>query len=55
MADTDESVARGEELGGERLLDPVDIPEVGRFAVLADPAGAVFGVISLAPEASPDV
>ena len=50
VADTDESVARAEELGGERLLDPVDIPEVGRFAVLRDPVGAAFGVLSLAPE-----
>ena len=50
VADTDECVVRAEELGGERLLDPVDIPEVGRFAVLRDPVGAAFGVLSLAPE-----
>jgi predicted enzyme related to lactoylglutathione lyase len=47
VADTDESVARAEELGGERLAEPVDIPEVGRFAVVRDPVGAAFGVLSL--------
>jgi predicted enzyme related to lactoylglutathione lyase len=29
------------------MVGPVDIPP-GRFAVLADPSGAMFGVIALA-------
>jgi uncharacterized protein len=54
VADTDESVRRAEELGGDLLAGPTDIPEVGRFAVLRDPLGADFGVISLHPVAIPD-
>ena len=47
VADTDKTVARAVDLGGERLAEPVDIPAVGRLAVLRDPVGAVFGVLSL--------
>jgi predicted enzyme related to lactoylglutathione lyase len=28
------------------LMEPRDLPEVGRFAVVADPWGAVFQVIT---------
>ena len=35
-----------EELGGRRITEPMEIPEVGRFAVVADPWGAVFQVIT---------
>ena len=31
-------------LGGRVIAGPIDVPEVGRFAVLADPAEAVFVV-----------
>lgn len=31
--------------GGRVLREPADVPGVGRFAVLADPQGAVFGVL----------
>src|SRR5262249_30985077 len=34
---------------------PRDIPSVGRFAVLADPQGAIFGVYRDAKGVSPDV
>lgn len=40
--DVDASAARAAELGGAVLVEPQDIPEVGRFSVLADPQGAVF-------------
>jgi len=30
-------------------VDPFDIEGVGRFAVLADPQGVYFGVISVEP------
>jgi predicted enzyme related to lactoylglutathione lyase len=43
VADADQSVARARELGGTVLLPPMDIP-IGRFAILADPAGAPFTV-----------
>ncbi len=44
--DTDASVAKAGELGGSTIMPPMDI-EPGRFAVLSDPAGAVFNVIAL--------
>lgn len=31
--------------GGQAFLEPQDMPEVGRIAILADPQGAAFGVI----------
>ena len=34
-------------LGGKVVLPPMDIPNVGRFSVLADPAGATFAIIKL--------
>jgi predicted enzyme related to lactoylglutathione lyase len=40
--DVDELVKRAPGLGAEVLYPPTDIPEVGRFAVLADPTGAAF-------------
>ena len=43
--DTDAAVAKAQELGGRVLMEPMEIPEVGRFAVVADPAGAAFQVI----------
>jgi uncharacterized protein len=45
--DADATVARASELGGDVLVVPMDIA-VGRFAVLADPQGASFGIIKLA-------
>jgi predicted enzyme related to lactoylglutathione lyase len=46
VADTDAAVARVQELGGSVVVPPNDIPDVGRFAVVADPWGAVFQVIT---------
>jgi predicted enzyme related to lactoylglutathione lyase len=43
VADADESVAEVERLGGSVLLPPIEIP-VGKFAIVADPAGASFTV-----------
>jgi predicted enzyme related to lactoylglutathione lyase len=47
VADTDATMARTVELGGKALGPAIDLP-IGRFAVLADPRGAVFAVINLA-------
>jgi uncharacterized protein len=44
--DTDETVEKAKAGGGELKFGPVDIP-AGRFAVLADPHGAIFGVIRM--------
>ncbi len=46
VTDTDATVKRVNELGGRTMAPPMDI-EPGRFAVVADPAGATFGVIKL--------
>lgn len=40
--DVDEDVRRVVAAGGKVLKEPTDIPGVGRFAVVADPHGAVF-------------
>ena len=44
--DTDATVKQAEKLGGKVLRPADDIPTVGRFAVLADPQGAVFAVFT---------
>ena len=49
-ADTDATAAKARELGGQVMAEPFDIPDVGRFAVLADPQGVAFGVITAPPE-----
>jgi predicted enzyme related to lactoylglutathione lyase len=46
VVDADAAVARVVELGGAQIMPPMDI-EPGRFAVVADPTGAVFNVIAL--------
>ena len=43
--DTDASAARATELGGTVLVSPTDIQDWGRFAIVRDPAGAMFGVL----------
>lgn len=52
--DIDATAARCGELGGSVLVPPMDIPTVGRFAVLRDPQGAVFQAITYATEADGD-
>ena len=49
VADTDATAAKAAEAGGQVAVDPFDIEGVGRFAVLADPQGVYFGVISVEP------
>ncbi|MBM3269730.1 MAG: VOC family protein [Candidatus Sericytochromatia bacterium] len=46
VADTDATVAKATELGGKVLMPPEEIGQ-GRFAILQDPQGAVFGIIKL--------
>jgi hypothetical protein len=40
--DVDAAAARGEAAGGTTCVPPTPIPNVGRFAVLTDPTGAVI-------------
>jgi predicted enzyme related to lactoylglutathione lyase len=46
--DVDKAARTAEELGGEVLLPPTDVPGTGRAAVLGDPQGAAFGVLASA-------
>ena len=42
----DATAKKAKELGGKVLVPPTDIPNVGRFAVLQDPQGAVISAIT---------
>jgi len=44
VADADASAAKAKSLGGNVLAGPMDVMELGRMAVIADPTGAVFAV-----------
>jgi predicted enzyme related to lactoylglutathione lyase len=47
----DSSAEKAKSLGANVCVGPMDIPTVGRFAVLSDPQGAMFSIIQLAPQA----
>lgn len=47
VEDCEASVARAQSLGGTPIVPPMDVPNVGRFAMVSDPQGAVFAVIKL--------
>lgn len=49
--DVDETARRVGQLGGRILKPAMDIPTVGRFAVAADPLGAVFAIFTAADDA----
>jgi uncharacterized protein len=44
----DATAKKAGDLGGKPIVPPTTIENVGRFAVLADPQGAVFAIIQLA-------
>ncbi len=44
--DVDATAAKAKELGGQILVEPQDIPQVGRFCVIRDPQGAWFSAIT---------
>jgi len=44
--DVDKQAAKAETLGGKIILPAQDIPEVGRFAVISDPQGAILSIIT---------
>jgi predicted enzyme related to lactoylglutathione lyase len=52
VQDADATAAQAAALGGVIHLEPFDVPNIGRIAVLADPHGASFGI--MAPTAQPD-
>lgn len=50
VADCDETARAAARHGGVIRVPPTDIPPIGRFAVLSDPAGAVFSVITFSEQ-----
>jgi uncharacterized protein len=44
VADVDATANKAKELGANFYVPPADIPNVGRFAVIADPQGAAFAI-----------
>jgi uncharacterized protein len=52
VEDVDETARKAEAAGASVVTPPTGIPDTGRFAVLADPQGAVFSVYSSASEDS---
>src|SRR5689334_5105845 len=45
VADVDASVKEIEQAGGKTLMQPFDIPNVGRIALVTDPQGAPFYIM----------
>jgi len=45
VEDVDATTAKATKLGASALMEPMDVPKVGRIAVIRDPQGAVFGII----------
>ena len=50
VEDADATVAKAKELGGSTIVESMDVPNVGRIAVLKDPLEAVFGIIKPEPQ-----
>jgi predicted enzyme related to lactoylglutathione lyase len=50
VADVDASVGEAETAGGRIVQRPFDIEGVGRIAIIADPTGAIVGIMT--PSAS---
>ena len=51
--DVDAAVARTREIGGAVHQDPFDVAGVGRIAMVADPTGAVVGLMTPAAPVAP--
>lgn len=47
--DCDAATAKVKSLGGAVQREPLDIPGIGRFAIVADPAGAVIAIMTPTP------
>ena len=50
VEDADQALARAEKVGGKAAFGPLDIPEIGRFAIIADPQGGVVSAYAPAGE-----
>lgn len=52
VEDVDATTKQATALGGKVVHGPVDIPKVGRFAVIVDPQGAALNIITYAMPSS---
>lgn len=52
VEDADATAAKADELGGSVVVAPFDVPDVGRVAMLNDPHGTAFAVMT--PAAPPE-
>ena len=50
VEDADRTAERAKKLGGEIIVPPTDIPDIGRFAVLKDNQGAAIGILKPSPQ-----
>ena len=55
VTNVDAAAKKVASLGGTVLTQPMDIPEVGRYAVIADPQGAVVALFTPQQPAAPEV
>ena len=53
--DLDATVARATELGAQIIVPTMEIPEVGRMTIFADPQGAVFAAYQPQNDVAPEV
>ena len=44
VANVDGTTSKADSLGATILVPCTEIPDIGRFAVIQDPQGAVFGI-----------
>jgi hypothetical protein len=49
VASADATAEKAKRLGAAIIVPPSDIPNVGRFAIFADPLGAPLGILQPAP------
>lgn len=52
VEDVDATTKMAEDLGGKVLMQPQEIPTVGKFSVIQDPQGAVITLITYAARTS---
>ena len=48
VADVDADTKRTKDLGGNVMMEPVDMPKVGKFSVVSDPTGGTFALFNSA-------
>ena len=47
VADLDASIGKAKDLGGQEVMAPMEVPDVGRLVFIQDPQGAHFAMIQI--------